>query len=423
MHYKISDLTRIPTNSKMAILLLASMCICLVGFADERGINQILITIMAFSPIMLITAKKVFYIDVIGFILFWILIYIFSSFTPNSFRSSTLIYSGLFISTYLAFFNYLRRGFLPIRLYITIIRVFIFLFTLFLVLQQICVLLGLPIPNDAQQIAVSKWKLNTLTLEPSHAARLMFIFMYSYILCVGKMIGQTYSLKMRWRKDKLVWIAFFWTMITMISSTAVILLVILLVKATFIQAKSFVNLLVGSVLFGVIFFFFIPESLIDRPLRVIEAVFSLDPDAVVGADDSASFRIVPAMIILDNVDLFDSDIWVGHGVDYDQVLLYQKMGERLGEKGGGGILTVMLNYGMISFLLFLLLIFKTSFSLKDPFGILIWILFFSLGGLNTQVFWAIQMFYTANKFFLEKTRRKIPARRLYRYKKHDYANI
>src|SRR5690606_25368391 len=99
MHYKISDLTKIPTNSKMAILLLASMCICLVGFADERGINQILVGIMAFSPIMLISAKKEIYIHDICFILFWVLFYIFGTFTPIMFMSSTLIYSGLFIST------------------------------------------------------------------------------------------------------------------------------------------------------------------------------------------------------------------------------------------------------------------------------------------------------------------------------------
>jgi hypothetical protein len=384
--------------AKFIILILVNMSICLKIFAADRGVNQLLLLVMLLSvPVLFFSKKRINYYD-IGFILFWIFSYILAANNYATFRLSTLLYTGIFLLTFLCFLNLLDRKLLNPETYLSLLRTLIYSFFIMLIVQQLCVLVGLPIPNSGQQIAVSKWKLNTLTLESSHAARLMFVFMYSYILINSKLRGKVYNIQTNWREDRYIWISFFWTMATMISSTAIILIIIILLKIT--KLKNIPNIILIVITSGLFFSILIPEFLINRLLAVIEAILTLQPEKVVIADDSASFRIVPVMVILKNLDISNIQTWLGYGIDYDKILMYKKMGERLGEAGGGGVLTILLNYGLALFALFMFLLFKTSISLKDPFGVVVWILFFSLGGVNTQVFWAIQMFYAANKYFI-----------------------
>ena len=367
---------------------------------DSSNMNLLLIGVMLISPIILFISIRSISIEDILLILFMLSI-IFSPLInhPETMRWSTVIYSCMFIISFITYKHLLYKDIFRIENFEKLIRYLIYAYTLVLIIQQICVLLGLPIFNLSNYSPAEPWKLNSLTSEPSHSARIVGLLMYCYIVIKEIMLNRKYNLKNDLKVDKWIWFSFFWTMITMGSGTA--FLFIFLVLSVFLSFRNLIILLlVFIILIGAITFFEI--TAFDRTWKVFLATLTLDTNKIIAADPSASVRIVPFIIISQLVDFTTFNDWFGYGVDYVKSIFstYVRIGG-LPEEGftGGGMFQVWLDYGLLSFLLFVYFTFSATYLKDSIVSVFFWFLLVFMYGVNSQIVWVtIVLLFTLNYF-------------------------
>lgn len=366
---------------------------------DSSNMNLLLIGVMLISPIILFISIRSISIEDILLILFMLSI-IFSPLInhPETMRWSTVIYSCMFIISFITYKHLLYKDIFRIENFEKLIRYLIYAYTLVLIIQQICVLLGLPIFNLSNYSPAEPWKLNSLTSEPSHSARIVGLLMYCYIVIKEIMLNRKYNLKNDLKVDKWIWFSFFWTMITMGSGTA--FLFIFLVLSVFLSFRNLIILLlVFIILIGAITFFEIKAF--DRTWKVFLATLTLDTNKIIAADPSASVRIVPFIIISQLVDFTTFNDWFGYGVDYVKSIFSTNV--RIGglSEGftGGGMFQVWLDYGLLSFLLFVYFTFSATYLKDSIVSVFFWFLLVFMYGVNSQIVWVtIVLLFTLNYF-------------------------
>lgn len=366
---------------------------------DSSNMNLLLIGVMLISPIILFISIRSISIEDILLILFMLSI-IFSPLInhPETMRWSTVIYSCMFIISFITYKHLLYKDIFRIENFEKLIRYLIYAYTLVLIIQQICVLLGLPIFNLSNYSPAEPWKLNSLTSEPSHSARIVGLLMYCYIVIKEIMLNRKYNLKNDLKVDKWIWFSFFWTMITMGSGTA--FLFIFLVLSVFLSFRNLIILLlVFIILIGAITFFEIKAF--DRTWKVFLATLTLDTNKIIAADPSASVRIVPFIIISQLVDFTTFNDWFGYGVDYVKSIFstYVRIGGLPEGFTGGGMFQVWLDYGLLSFLLFVYFTFSATYLKDSIVSVFFWFLLVFMYGVNSQIVWVtIVLLFTLNYF-------------------------
>lgn len=103
-------------------------------------------------------------------------------------------------------------------------------------------------------------------------------------------------------------------------------------------------------------------SSFQRALNFIPAVLSLNIDKIFEADHSGAYRVINIINLFQHYDLFSLNGIFGYGHDYDVYLTDRYLSNYLVPgTGGGGIFVVMLNYGMISFIILLIFIWRTCY--------------------------------------------------------------
>lgn len=366
---------------------------------DSSNMNLLLIGVMLISPIILFISIRSISIEDILLILFMLSI-IFSPLInhPETMRWSTVIYSCMFIISFITYKHLLYKDIFRIENFEKLIRYLIYAYTLVLIIQQICVLLGLPIFNLSNYSPAEPWKLNSLTSEPSHSARIVGLLMYCYIVIKEIMLNRKYNLKNDLKVDKWIWFSFFWIMITMGSGTA--FLFIFLVLSVFLSFRNLIILLlVFIILIGAITFFEI--TAFDRTWKVFLATLTLDTNKIIAADPSASVRIVPFIIISQLVDFTTFNDWFGYGVDYVKSIFstYVRIGGLPEGFTGGGMFQVWLDYGLLSFLLFVYFTFSATYLKDSIVSVFFWFLLVFMYGVNSQIVWVtIVLLFTLNYF-------------------------
>jgi hypothetical protein len=304
----------------------------------------------------------------------------------------------MFIISFITYKHLLYKDIFRIENFEKLIRYLIYAYTLVLIIQQICVLLGLPIFNLSNYSPAEPWKLNSLTSEPSHSARIVGLLMYCYIVIKEIMLNRKYNLKNDLKVDKWIWFSFFWTMITMGSGTA--FLFIFLVLSVFLSFRNLIILLlVFIILIGAITFFEI--TAFDRTWKVFLATLTLDTNKIIAADPSASVRIVPFIIISQLVDFTTFNDWFGYGVDYVKSIFstYVRIGGLPEGFTGGGMFQVWLDYGLLSFLLFVYFTFPATYLKDSIVSVFFWFLLVFMYGVNSQIVWVtIVLLFTLNYF-------------------------
>ena len=99
-------------------------------------------------------------------------------------RWSTMLYPLIFVSLYISYNKVLRQNLRTIQYFIKICRFIIAAYFLMLVIQQICVLVGLTVLNVSNYDPRYPWKLNSLAAEPFHADRIVGEAMSAHILAM-----------------------------------------------------------------------------------------------------------------------------------------------------------------------------------------------------------------------------------------------
>lgn len=378
------------------VLLLISIAISPAFALGEGNRNLLLIGIMAISPISLFFQPRFYSRDILLSVFIVTIILHPFLFNPESIRWSTVLYSVMFCLTFMAYLRLLNSGHLGIESYLKILKHLIYSYFFVLVIQQICVLLNLPIFNLSNYNPEEPWKLNSLAAEPSHSARIVAFLMFCY-LTVKEIISQkVYEFKLNYKTDKWVWLAFFWTMLTMGSASAFLFIPIVLLK--FVNRKNLAIVLVLSLTIIVLIGRVNIKGL-ERTKKTFSATLTLDKDQILDADRSAAVRIVPLIVAAEIVELNSLNGWFGNGIDYVSTFMYEEVPGTKEGLSGGGLFQLWLEYGFISFILFVLFSLSSSYRKGDYISIIFWFMLVFLYGINNQIVWLCIFLLYTNKYF------------------------
>ena len=364
------------------IILLAVSLSFVLG---EGNRNLLLIGAMSVSPIFILRYPFIMsYIDIplmstcMAMIILPILLH------PDSMRWSTVLYSCMFCLYFMSYVRVLNYSLFTMQAFTQLLKCLLYAYCVVLLIQQFCVLTGLPIFNASNYTPLQPWKLNSLTAEPSHSARIIPIMMYMYLLGKEYLLGRSYDLKKDFFSDKWVWIAFLWPVLTMGSATAFLFLLFVMLKVLKLKMMIFITFVL--VVIGGSVSSLSDEQAIGRTVKFTKAVLTLDEKEMIKADHSASGRIVPSFIAAKNIDLNTLDGWFGHGVDADQ-----KLPKIPGyPTANAGAFYLWYNFGFITSLLFWCFTFYICYIRNDFVSILIWFLsIFVVGGINNQIVWLV----------------------------------
>lgn len=387
-------------------LLLVTISTWLKVFSSDVGLNYLLVSALAFSAFGLFTSKcyrNVFFTFIIPFLVL-LLMTCFSYTNTSHWRASTLIYTSLFFIGFTSLINSFSKSYFTRDRYFAIIRFLIYCHFFAIVIQQLCLLVGVNEPinytQSMQDFGEYQLRINGLTPEPSHVARFMLVLMFSYLVMKQSITGMAYDFIRDWRQDKYIWFAFFWSMLTIGSTTG--LLFVGLIMLPLLSRK---NTIWCILILGLVYMFvssFDTRST-SRISEFLPAVLTGDLDAMYYADPSGSSRIIPIILILKYFSL-DYYGWFGHGVDSNIDLIAQHFNLLPEGWSGGGLFTLLYEYGIIVFMLFWIMIFKCCYSAKAKLAFGIIVAFILIQPLNTQITWCAFMFLASNKYFLENKR-------------------
>ncbi len=388
--------------SKGASLLKCYVLIALFIFSTSPkpfliggNLNAVLIGFMVFS-LSLIWTHKVPRPHLYLYFFLSTIVFFPPLINPESVRWSTVFYSLLFSFSFIAYDNILRKSKIQVDQIEKAVRILLLSFFCLLLIQQICVLMGLPVLFASQYSAIYPWKLNTLSAEPSWAARSMGMLMFAYILLHEIRTTERYSFNKYLQKDIYVWLGFLWSMLTMQSATAIPFLMLVFWKTL---SGKFLGVALVLIIVAAESGLLGSSIGFNRLFSILEALISLDYLAVVEADRSGSIRIAPLLILAENVEFFTVAGLFGNGIDsVSSVLSLYIIGLPEGFTAGG-MMIVWYEYGFLSFLSFCLFSISSSGAVRSISNFILWLMIVFLGGINIQYVWGYLMLATSVEYF------------------------
>ena len=376
--------------NKYVFFLFLSLNITISYFILGNETNGLLVSMIGLSPVILVCFKRKILEEDILLLLVLLFMFIFA-FTKVGFRPISYLYSVCFVAAYLC----LRESFLqnkfPMFRMQRILRNILYAFAIVLFIQQLSVIAGIKPINQLFGFE-NKWKLPSLAQEPSHMAIFVFFFMYSYMLISEKLLGHKYRLSDA-KKEKWVWIAYFWCMLTCQSTSAIMYCGLMFLR--FLIPRSILKSGKGLVIAIVPIYLFLRETpAFQRVVLFSEAFFTLDINKINDADHSAAYRFFPLFYLLNHLDVFNSEFWFGHGLDFGKETLNEYalyVSNDVAYDGNiniGGFFSYILDYGMLCFLTLCLAIKKAIRGVGDFWLVIFYIWLNLFVGFNMQLFWS-----------------------------------
>ena len=309
-----------------------------------------------------------------------------ASFHPESWRWSTLLFSTAFVLSYISIYNFVVvEKVFSIEHFIKICKWVMMAYFVVCIIQQALIVLGITyLPLVNMMYALDRGiGCQSLSLEPSHSARIMLVFYYAYIKCSEYKRGEgPFTLNELFSGEhKWVTIRFLWMMTTMGSGTAFVCLILL--SLYFVRRHNWYYVVPMLAICYTLVQATGIEAL-DRATSTIEATSTLEAQTVRETDGSAAARIVPVLNSL-NADFTKFDTWFGKGIDAG-----------LKEKANR---TMFDDYGFIHYLIAMFFNFSCAYNIWSLAPIF---LFSGVGGGtggNIQYVWALAMVMTCVKYF------------------------
>jgi len=401
IHLKLKTST-IARYYVVAVILVFSITISY--FVDAEGRNYLLIGFMVLSSIAFIFIHK---LDKSEFLLFAYLGSI--TFIPpiihyDTFRLSTILYTYLFAFTFIVYKRGLLRAYLSPWEFTLILKKLIYLYFFVLIMQQLCVAIGLPVINaHAYDVAVP-WKLNVLSLEPSHTGRIIALIMYSFIFIRELVSNKKLSFLSFIKQEFPLFLAFSWIMLTISSTTALLLYLLLLLRLISHRDAPFLLFFAVSLIFLFVIF---RIGVFERAFMFLKLLFQLDFNKMLYSDMSAALRIVPLVFLakyLFSLEGFTN--FFGNGVDstgefFKQVLNVPGIPDNF---ISGGVLYIWYEYGLLAFIFYLTYTLLNFLLEKDRlFSIIFWFLLVFMYTVNVYIPWfALVLFYSL-KFYEDRS--------------------
>ena len=304
------------------------------------------------------------------------------------FRSSTIYYSTLFFFTFNLYYNLVfHENVYTIDDFIKILKGLIYAYAICLALQQMCFIIGIryvPFINLMDMSYYGLFRLNTLAIEPSHAARLLTVFFYGLLkLSQYKNDGTPLGIPKLWAEYKWPIIAFFYTMLCIGSGTAFVGLAIL--SLYFLRKEYIISVLVGVTAFYMIVPYIDYEPL-TRAINIFNATLTGDTETIASTDNSAAARVNIIVDTFTQLDFTDSSTWLGGGTD--------SFG-----KNEKQIVSAIADYGLFSYIAKLIFYFGCCFTSFFSLETLMFILLFGMNIGNIAYGFATLMVFATIKYF------------------------
>lgn len=301
-------------------------------------------------------------------------------------RMSTFYYTALFLFAFNMYYNFVyQKHVFTLNEFIDILKFLIFAYCACLLLQQASMLAGMRSNAFANMVDVGYYelfRLNSLAIEPSHAARLLTVLMFALLKCTEYKLGYPPSPRYLWATYRWVICAFLYTMIGIGSGTAFVGLAIL--SLYFMKPKyAFLVVVAGFALYTIIPL--IDYEPLNRAMAVFEATKTGDTDEVIQADRSAASRVNIIVDTFKYTDFSDSQMWFGRGI---------------GAYYPYAVNSHIVDYGLISYFLKVGMFLSCCFTGFISLEMLMFILLFSTNIGNIAYGWGALMVFTTVKYFM-----------------------
>lgn len=371
-------------NRRLFFLILFSLSTSLAMFTspvDNR--NFFLIGMMYLGPAIVLLSGQ--FLRKVDLPILGIIVLIFSTqlfFNSRSFRVSTVLFSCMFFIYFMAALRVFNASAMRYMQLIRILKWLVIAYAACLVVQQLCFVIGLPVPNQIMSGELGE-RFNALAAEPSHTVRYVGVLFYSYLIICDRQAGRSIGLFESLREHKIVWLCAMYVLIGSLSGTGMVIL--LLIVSKYLSTK---NIAVISVL--AVSAFIVGLNSDFTPLRrstvFLKAVSTGNYEEMIRADHSASIRVVPTLMCLHHINPFSLRGWVGEGID--SVGGWMKMAGLKKGSGGGAMAKYAVEYGLLVALLFLCFSFWCCFDPRHKLPTIgLWVMCVVLIGVNTQIGW------------------------------------
>ena len=380
-------------HTKLVSFLLVLFCIQIVPL-EGYGTSLVKVAVMCLMPFLIIrlTPNRT---KAMTWGMLLIITMCVCAFMQSSVRIATICYFILFVITYILFYGLVYKGAVNLDFYMRFAKKFIFAFWVILVLQQLFVLAGIhyfPFINLSNQHFLSITKLPSLTLEPSHTARVLGVLFFSYIFCVQLKNNSIITLKdLINPAHRKVTFAFLWTMLTMGSGTAFVMIAIILLF--FLRSKNFIYIVPFFLVVVAVVVYSNVEQ-IQRILFLIEAMKTNDATEILTADSSGAARILPFFNTIQEFDLTSKNFLFGSGTIMEEYEAAKWKEYLMTQK-----ISTIEQYGFVTWIVSLLFVFKCAIRKFFCVETIVFIvaLGFNLG--NIAYVWGILMMFTMIKYF------------------------
>lgn len=393
----IQQIRHTPFNRSYATFILVIMSIQLVP-VEGFGTSPIKIGLMGLSLLVFLFRVPYLTRAFWACMLYW-LTCLGVSLMQSYIRFNTLGYLGLFLITYITYYNLVYSGAFALGQFKKLLRDLLLAFTVFLILQQIFVLVGItyfpPLNLNGNLLGPGniyyQWnRLPSLTCEPSHTARVITATMLGYIRCLEMEKGKNITLKNLFDKDnRLVTLAYLWLVFTTGSGTAWIGLAILCLY--FIRWRTFIYI-IPLILVGFLMLQYSGNEQLDRAVKTAQATLTGEVMEIQKADGSASYRVIPLINTILYTDLSDRRSWIGKGtLDEDDA---ENAWLDLTRK-----VSTVEQYGLLGLIASLILFYSCAVRRVFSIETLLLIFLLTLSLNNIYIVWSMMFIFTTVRYF------------------------
>ena len=278
---------------------------------EQGPFSPVKIAFMGICPLIFIAKKPIITKALILGALYWMVCYILSL-VKGEMRFSTLGFLGMYLIMYITYFSFVVKGTFTLDYFTKVLKYLIIAYGIVLIGQQLCVLVGLrnmPMLNLQNQFFLSITKLPSLSLEPSHSARILTFAMLGYLRCMEMKKGHTITILELFDKEhRIVTSLFLWCMLLMGSGTAFVGIAALSIY--FITRKTaayVIPLIIGIFLLG--------QSMelkqMNRAVMLAQAASTGEAQEMYEADGSGATRFAPVLNAITKTDVTQLETWIG----------------------------------------------------------------------------------------------------------------
>ena len=377
------------TKKNIASFSLILMSVQIIGI-EGFVISMPKVVYMCLCPLILLGLSPKISKAIILSAIFWGTTFLLNIIQFENQRLSTFYYTLMFLSIFCLFYNLVwEEHCYELDDFLKVVKVVILAYFICLVAQQFFMLIGrcyFPLVNLMGRPWQELFRLNSLAIEPSHAARVLTVYFYAFLKLVEIKSGGPASIKQLLGEYCWLVLGFLYTMFAIGSGTAMVGLAIL---SLYFLRRQYVMVVVLAAFLLYFFAPYIDYDPLNRAMATFEATLSMDEEEIRDADRSASDRVNMLVSLFKYTDLTDPQTWLGHGTGWAY--------------GGAGVTHgAIYGNGFISYLLKLLLYFSCAIPNLFSLGTLIFVLLFTMNIGNIAYGFACLMVLSGLKYFMKR---------------------